>query len=171
MHNACLIRPVVHADLPILLTWRNHPDVRQFMLSQHEISLKEHLQWFASVSIDPSRKLMIIEDTTQPIGFVQFSNVADGGIADWGFYTRPGAKKGTGRELGLIALNYAFQSLKVHKVCGRAIESNKSSIILHKRLGFSNEGILRDQQRIGCTYHSLFCFGLLAWEWNAEKLF
>jgi len=105
-----------------------------------------------------------------PIGFVQLGNVLPGGIADWGFYARPDAPKGSGRKLGCTALTYAFRELGLHKVCGQAIESNRPSIALHNRLGFQQEGLLRDQQRIAGAYHTLVCFGLLAQEWNPEKL-
>ena len=36
----------------MVLAWRNHPAVRGFMLTQHEISLDEHRQWFARVKLD-----------------------------------------------------------------------------------------------------------------------
>lgn len=158
------------ADLPMILSWRNHPDVRRFMFTQHEISLQEHQLWFAKASQDPTRCLLLVEDGQQPIGYVQFSNVTVGGVADWGFYISPASPKGTGRKLGVAALRHAFQSLKLHKVCGQAIESNEPSIAFHQRLGFRQEGVLRHQQRIDGVYHSLHCFGLLAAEWIASGL-
>lgn len=170
MLDACQIRRVTVGDLPMVLTWRNHPDVRRYMFSQHEISLNEHRNWFAKASEDPSRSLLIVEEAKQAIGYVQFSKVADGGIADWGFYARPDAPKGTGRKLGMMALNHAFGPLKLHKVCGQAIESNQISVAFHKRLGFVLEGVLRDQQRIDGVYHSLHCFGLLSTEWRLKEV-
>lgn len=118
MIDHCLIRRLTASDLPMLLAWRNHPDVRSYMFTQHEISLDEHSNWFAKASRDPSRCMLIVEDAGQPIGYVQFSKVEDGGVSDWGFYAKPDAPKGTGRRLGVMALNYAFGTLKLHKVCG-----------------------------------------------------
>ena len=140
------------------------------MFTQHEISLDEHRNWFAKASQSPSRCLLIVEEAGQAIGHVQFSKVEDGGIANWGFYVRPDAPKGTGRKLGTMALNHAFGPLKLHKVCGQAIASNQASIAFHQRLGFALEGVLRDQQRIYEAYHSLYCFGLFATEWQPEKI-
>lgn len=170
MSDACLIRKMIEQDLPVVLSWRNHVDVRRYMFTQHEISLDEHRTWFAKASQDPSRTLLIVEEATQPIGYVQFSKVEEGGVADWGFYARPEATKGTGRKLGVMALNHAFGTLKLHKVCGQAIASNQSSIIFHQRLGFTLEGVLRDQQRINGVYHNLHCFGLLSLEWQPKKV-
>lgn len=152
-------------DLPTVLAWRNHPSVRSFMLNQHEITPGEHRTWYERTSGDPSRRLLIVEDPAGPVGFVQFSNVAVNGIADWGFYARPDAPRGTGRRLGAAALDYAFAELGLHKVCGQAITTNEASIRMHRSLGFVEEGILRDQKYVNGTHHSLMCFGLLKHEW------
>jgi UDP-4-amino-4,6-dideoxy-N-acetyl-beta-L-altrosamine N-acetyltransferase len=157
-------------DLPMVLEWRNHPDVRRFMFTQHEISSDEHLAWFSRTTRDTRRRLLIIENDRLPFGYVQFSQVVEKGISDWGFYTIPDAPKGTGRKLGVMALNYAFGELKLHKVCGQAIDGNNKSIVFHQRLGFMQEGVLRDQFRIDGAYHSLYCFGLLAQEWRPDHL-
>ena len=170
MFETCHIRPLAFEDLPEVLAWRNRPEVRQFMFTQHEISIEEHRSWFARASVDLTKRLLIVEDAHVPIGFVQLGNVFLGGVADWGFYARPDAPKGSGRKLGCTALAYAFGKLGLHKVCGQAIESNRPSIALHNKLGFQQEGVLRDQQRIAGAYHTLVCFGLLAQEWNPERL-
>lgn len=168
MVDSCRIRAVTDADLPILLSWRNHDDVRRFMFNQHEISFEEHRNWFTKASADVTCRLLIVEDALVPLGYVQLSHVEPAYVADWGFYVRPDAPKGSGRNLGQIALNYAFGELKLHKVCGQVIESNVDSIAFHRRLGFAQEGVLRDQKRINGVYHNLICFGLLADEWQAE---
>jgi RimJ/RimL family protein N-acetyltransferase len=99
---------------------------------------------------------------------VQFSNVEPGGVADWGFSARPAAAKGTGSKLGASALDHAFGQLKLHKVCGQAIDTNQSSIRFHERLGFKREAVLCDQKRVNDQYQTLICFGLLAHEWQAH---
>ena len=170
MLNNCVIRLMTTEDLDMVLAWRNHSDVRRFMFTQHEIGIDEHRNWFAEANKDLSRHLLIVEEAKQAIGYVQFSQVVDGGIADWGFYAQPAAPKGAGRNVGVMALNYAFGHLKLHKVCGQAIACNEVSIAFHLRLGFTLEGVLRDQYRIVDAYHSLHCFGLLASEWQPEIL-
>ena len=40
------IRSMAEEDLTMVLAWSNHPEVRRFMFTQHEISLEEHTQWF-----------------------------------------------------------------------------------------------------------------------------
>lgn len=162
------IRTMTHDDLPLVLAWRNHIQVRRYMLTQHEISSSEHRSWFTKASQDESRRLLIVEDSCAPIGYVQFSGVAVGGVADWGFYCMPEAPKGTGRKLGTTALNYAFGALQLHKVCGQALAFNNGSIAFHQRLGFAQEGILREQSLIDGEYFSSVCFGLIKREWQLK---
>lgn len=160
---------MVHADLELVLAWRNHPDVRCNMYSQHEITVDEHQRWFARASPDPKKHLLIFEVNQQPLGFVNFNVTGNGGIADWGFYAAPEAPKGSGRQLGRAALNHAFTQLKFHKVCGQALAYNHRSIQFHQSLGFQQEGILRDQYFDGGRYHHVICFGLLGHEWQPNS--
>jgi len=163
-----LIRPMIHADLEQVLAWRNHPAVRRYMYTQHDITLTEHQNWFERVLQDLTKHLLIFEVSNQPLGFVSFSEVGDGGAADWGFYAAPDAPKGSGRQLGRAALTHAFTQLKLHKVCGQALAYNQRSILFHQSLGFQQEGILRDQHFDGERYHNVISFGLLSNEWQTS---
>lgn len=160
------IRAMTRSDLERVLSWRNHPDVRRYMYTQHEISLEEHQRWFEQNANNPSRHLLIFELAGVPLGFINFNRLNSGGVADWGFYVTPSAPKGSGRQLGHAALDYAFTELKLHKVCGQALAYNERSINFHRSLGFQQEGILRDQHFDGEQYQSVVCFGLLRPEWQ-----
>jgi UDP-4-amino-4,6-dideoxy-N-acetyl-beta-L-altrosamine N-acetyltransferase len=162
---AC-VRPMQHADLERVLAWRNHPDVRRFMYTQQEITLDEHRRWFERTLQDQRKHLLIYESAGTPLGFVHFTQLAHGQIADWGFYAAPEAPKGTGRALGNAALNHAFSKLGLDKVCGQALFFNDRSIRFHLALGFQQEGNLRDQHFDGERYHDVICFGLLLREWQ-----
>lgn len=159
---------MVAADLEQVLEWRNHPDVRKYMYTQHEITLEEHTRWFQAALKNNQRHLLIFEKNKEPLGFVNITEVKKGGIADWGFYLSPLAPKGTGHALGITALNYAFDEAGFHKVCGQALGFNERSIAFHLKLGFEQEGILRDQHFDGENYHNVVCFGLLATQWQAD---
>lgn len=163
------IRKMNHADLENVLAWRNHPEVRRYMYTQHEITMYEHVRWFERASTDPERHLLIFERDATPTGFINFQVIASGGIANWGFYAAPDAPKGTGRLLGQAALEYAFTDAKLHKICGQALAFNERSIRFHQSLGFSKEGNLRHQHYDGQNYHDVVCFGLLASEWQSNN--
>ncbi len=167
-HNARTrsVRAMTAADLGTVLGWRNHPAVRRHMFTQQEIGIDEHRLWFERSSGDPRRHLLLYEEAHQPLGFVGLT-VCDSAsrVADWGFYAAPDAPRGTGRALGRLALEHAFDRLALHKVCGRALDDNQSSIAMHLALGFAQEGVLREQFLIGQRHHAVICFGLLEREW------
>jgi RimJ/RimL family protein N-acetyltransferase len=138
------------------------------MFNQHEITADEHRAWFDRASANPSRCLLLAEDDTGPFGFAQFSNVEVGGISDWGFYVRPNAPKGSGTRLCGLAIAHAFDTLNLHKICGQAISHNNASVAIHRKLGFVDEGLLREQKYVNGTYLSLICFGLLKRDWHRQ---
>ncbi|MGP5645272.1 UDP-4-amino-4,6-dideoxy-N-acetyl-beta-L-altrosamine N-acetyltransferase [Psychrobacter celer] len=160
------LRLMQESDLELVLSWRNHIDVRRYMYTQHEISLTEHTNWFNKVSKDSNYNLLIFEVDNKPLGFVNIHQIAQGGIADWGFYTSPDAPKGTGSKLGEQALDYAFNTLQLHKLCGQALDFNEASRKFHKRLGFKKEGVLEQHHCAGQKYYDVICFGLLASEYH-----
>ncbi|MNJ23669.1 hypothetical protein D3C77_180590 [compost metagenome] len=163
------VRDMMSTDLELVLSWRNHRDVRRYMYTQHEISIEEHRGWFERSSNDPFKHQLIFESHGVPLGFINIVVKEQGGIADWGFYAAPVAPKGTGRKLGSTVLNYCFDKLMLHKVCGQALSFNERSIIFHKSMGFLQEGVLRDQHYDGENYHAVICFGLLSHEWNSYR--
>ncbi len=165
----CTLRPLAESDLEMVLGWRNRPEVRSAMITQHEIGLDEHQRWFDNAAKDPTRCLLLAEAEGQPLGYVHFSGVAAGSVADWGFYAAIGAPSGSGSRFGRAALDHAFAVLGVHKVCGKVLDNNNASLRFHRKLGFVEEGVLREQQRQGDNYHDLICFGLLRHEWRYHK--
>lgn len=163
------VRPMVATDLERVLAWRNHSEVRRYMYTQHEISLGEHTRWFEKASKDPERHLLLYENASIPLGFINIHQIAPGGVADWGFYAAPDAPRGTGRLLGQAALQYAFIDAGLHKVCGQALAFNERSIRFHQHLGFRQEGLMCQQHFDGQHYHNVVCFGLLASEWRPNN--
>lgn len=159
------VRVMTSDDLSDVLAWRNHPEIRRYMYTKHEISVDEHNAWFERASKDSNRHLLIFEVSGVAQGFVSFIEQSDSAVADWGFYIAPDAVRGTGRQLGLTALDYAFKILRMDKICGQALEFNERSVKFHRGLGFQQEGILRDQHYDGENHYSVICFGLLRTEW------
>lgn len=163
------LRLMVASDLESILKIRNHPEVRRYMVTQHEISLKKHKLWFEKVSNDPNVTLFIFDINKVCAGFVQLKKTSNPEIADWGFYLTPDAPKGTGSKLGNAALFQAFEMKKFHKICGQILDFNKPSIAFHKSLGFIQDGVLKRHHHSGEKYHDLICFGLVKSEWSKFK--
>lgn len=167
---AITLRPLQESDLTMVRQWRNHPDVRRFMYTQHEICEEEHRAWFQRASSDPHRHLLLAKRHDDAFGFITIQVVsAVAKRAEWGFYLAPDAPRGSGQALGAAALEHAFHHLALHKLCGEALASNDRSIRFHERLGFTRESQLRDHHFDGHTYHDVIGFGLLRSEWLSRQ--
>lgn len=153
-------------DLEMVFNWRNHPEIRRYMYTTHQIGFEEHKAWFERVSKDSNVELLIFEQSGIPMGFVNFNATSFSGVAEWGFYMSPIAEKGMGKRMGLEALKYGFNDRGLRKICGQALSFNKGSISFHKKLGFTEEGCLREQYYDGTNYHNIICFGLLKYQWE-----
>ncbi len=166
------VRLLTEDDLGMLLSWRNHIDVRRFMYTQHEISIQEHTNWFESVKDNPQKCLLICEQNHQPFAFGSLSILGHGKIADWGFYAAPHAPRGMGSHLAGGILEHAFNVLHLNKLCSEALAYNEKSIKFQEGLGFSREGLLRGQHYDGSDFIDVIRFGLLHAEWkqNSEGL-
>lgn len=159
-NERCELRSMEARDLAQVLAWRNHPNVRRFMLTQHEISMPEHEQWFERAARDPNLKLLIASGGDSDFGFVSLRITSEHHRAEWGFYIAPDAPRGSGTRLGQAAVAHAFDDLGLHKLCGQALSFNLPSIRFHEKLGFQTEGLLKQHAWINQQFHDLVIFGL-----------
>ena len=69
----------------------------------------------------------------------------------------------------LLALDYAFNELGLHKLSCEVLAFNTPVIKLHEKFGFKVEGILRDQYHREGTFIDIYRLGLLASEWTEVR--
>lgn len=171
--NGDKLREMTEDDLSRVLEWRNHPDVRKNMYTHHEISSDEHQNWFERVSKDPSIRLFVFESNNTPLGFVSFTNISQQHRrADWAFYSGDLKKKGLGSRMESLALLYAFEKLKLNKLCCEVLSFNEPVVKFHQRFGFEIEGTLKAHY---CRDGELFDVVQLAlfkenWETTKEQI-
>jgi UDP-4-amino-4,6-dideoxy-N-acetyl-beta-L-altrosamine N-acetyltransferase len=161
-----LLRNVKIEDLAVIRRWRNDSEINKYMFSQQRVKQSEHLAWFKESEENRLKRLSVFEEDGEIIGFVQLQRkTQDSGVYEWGFYRSPQAVKGTGAEMLKLVLNKVFLELKGEKIFAEVLGFNHASIRLHKKLGFSQEGLLRKQFFLNEKYHDVYCFGILQSEW------
>jgi len=162
------LHPLDETDLGLILPWRNAPAVREAMYHHHEISPEEHDAWFEGMRRNPSARWYLYSDLVGVSqGVVYFTEFDPGQrTAFWGFYTRPGASPGTGTRMLREGLELAFGELGLRKLNGEALITSVASAKVHRKLGFVQEGVFREQHFDGDRYVDVVRFGLLAREWE-----
>lgn len=163
--NNAELRVLRENDLEMVLQWRNHEEIRKWMVNSEVIELSDHLKWFENNKHNQDRSFYIFEYGQVPQGYVSFVEIPNSTALEWGFYIKPEVEKGMGNILGLTALNYAFEQLKAEKVFGQVLDFNEKSLNFHKKQGFTLEGILRKHFKDHRGEFDIHQFGLLRNEW------
>jgi RimJ/RimL family protein N-acetyltransferase len=170
-----LLRPVKRADISYFLKWFNDPEVIQYLtlyLPMTEMSEEKFIEELGTTRAK-SVVLFVIEvvegDSTKPIGNCSLDEV-DSKDHKAGFGMVIGEKdywsKGYGTEAARLIINYGFQQLNLHRISSGAFAFNERSIKLHKKVGFREEGRLREAFFKNGQYHDLVLFGILREEWK-----
>lgn len=68
-----------------------------------------------------------------------------------------------------LVLDFAFNTLKLHRVTGGCYSKNIGMIFTFQRLGFKREGVMRESLIDGDKYIDAYQWGILADEWNNGK--
>lgn len=76
--------------------------------------------------------------------------------------------QGIGREAMGLILTFAFDTLNLHKVWLNVFVRNIGAIGLYRSLGFSTEGVLRDDVYREGIYLDLMIMSILAREWRSQ---
>lgn len=164
------LRAIKLEELELMLSWRNAPTVRANMYTRHEISLTEHLAWWARIQGRSDQQYFMYELDVLPLGIVAFNGLDDlNKNSFWAFYAAPSAPKGTGSRMEYLALEYAFTKLGLHKLCCEVLAFNGAVIKLHEKFGFKVEGILREQHKLEDAFADIFRLGMLATEWSVKR--
>jgi ribosomal-protein-serine acetyltransferase len=66
-------------------------------------------------------------------------------------------------------IDYAFGELGMHRVEIRAARENRPSRAVAERLGFAQEGIMRETYHLNSGYLDMVVYGLLAHEWELQR--
>ncbi|MED3541268.1 UDP-4-amino-4,6-dideoxy-N-acetyl-beta-L-altrosamine N-acetyltransferase [Bacillus toyonensis] len=158
-------------DLELILKWRNTKEIRSVMYDDHQITIDEHVKWYEKLIIDDTKVARLLTYKEKPIGFVNFTKIDEmNRTCYWGFYIgeKQSAKR-AGTVLGLLALDYIFETKDIHKVCAEIIESNRISLNFHQKLGFQEDGRYENYIYRNNDYIDVIIMTLSHEQWMEKK--
>lgn len=164
------LRDIQDSELALMLSWRNAPTVRANMYTRHEISLAEHMAWWARTRQRADQRYFIYERDLTPWGVVGFTGIDPvHANASWAFYASPEAARGTGSRMEYLALEHAFSSLGLHKITCEVLAFNTSVLRLHEKFGFKVEGIFREHHKVDGQWVDIQRLALFASQWADQR--
>jgi ribosomal-protein-serine acetyltransferase len=112
-----------------------------------------------------------VDDPNRHIGNVSiWPTSAQNAIGEVGYWIRSDETgKGYGTEATTCAVQIGFEEMQLHKVQLRIAVGNTRSEHIAGHLGFTYEGILRDEVKIGDTWLDHTVWSLLEEEWWAQR--
>lgn len=169
----CTLRRVTMnlSDAELLFKWRNAGRVRRNMFCDRPISLEEHMAWFHSLANDQTRLVWIFEYAGRPLGQVNIKAIDEmHNRCIWGFYIgEENAPAGMGSAMLYLALEAIFDRHSIRKLCSEILAFNTVSIHLHQKLGFSQEGLLREHILRNSAYVDVVLMALFDKNWQISK--
>lgn len=172
--NRLNLRPLQAADWPFFFKLHQDASVMRYVHDMY--SDTEVLARFQH-RLQPWRKeadhwlCLLIEDknTGEPIGVTGMqANWMPYRQAEIGFLLDPQYQGlGYGKESSLALLQFAFHSCGFHKINATVTAGNQPSLMLLNKLGFVQEGRLRENFQLAGTWYDDIKLGLLAKEFQA----
>jgi UDP-4-amino-4,6-dideoxy-N-acetyl-beta-L-altrosamine N-acetyltransferase len=166
------LRDLTPNDRETIRHWRNDPEIRKHMYTDHEISPDEHRAWFSRILQDSTCKYWVIVCDAEDVGLVHVSNIdTRNRRCYWGFYAiGPKVRgKGVGGFAEFSVLCFVFDNLKMQKLCCEVLASNQAVINMHKKFGFAQEGVFRKHVLKGDGFADVVCLAMLQEEWHAKR--
>ena len=166
--NKILLRSLEMDDLGSLIKIHNNQEIKKSAM-YHPFPVSSFLdqKWLEKRLCDMSNKSVYfaIEEkkTSNFIGFVSLTNINwINRNCDFGIIINTESQgKGFGKEVTGMILNYAFETLNLHKVCLQVIETNDRAIKLYENLGFVKEGELVEQYFTDNRYYNAILMGII----------
>jgi UDP-4-amino-4,6-dideoxy-N-acetyl-beta-L-altrosamine N-acetyltransferase len=166
------MRRLEDEDRDRILAWRNSPDVRAYMYTDHVIAPEEHAAWFAGIEGDESRRYWIITSDDVPVGLANLYDIdRRHQRCAWAYYLADPSVRGLG--LGSYVeywmLEFVFEGLKFAKLWCEVLASNEPVWKLHETFGFTIEARFRGHVLKGAERVDVLGLGMLAADWREKK--
>ncbi len=133
-------------DLEIVRNWRNNENIRKWFYTDHMISNDEHQKFIEKLKNDNHNYYWLVKQNNDYLGVVSLNKFDSKNKNSYlGIYANPdNPQKGIGSVLGNFLLHIAFNIANLHTLKLEVLENNLKAINFYKKLGFIEEGIIRE---------------------------
>lgn len=170
-----IMKPLKRSDTDNIMTWVNDPEVVRNLQHFNKKFTKQDEQKYVKKILSSKNDYVFsfFKKTKEYIG--------QGGIHQIAWDNKLGRlsiiikrehwNKGYAQEILPALVNHAFKNLKLHKIWLMHWKENKKAGHLYKKLGFVNEGVLKDEYFWKGKYHDMIRIAILDKSNNSSLLF
>ncbi|MEE0742556.1 MAG: GNAT family N-acetyltransferase [Emergencia sp.] len=156
-----IVRETVFDDCKYFAEWETRPEVTEFFTMNEERSYEDLVTEYVRYNMDPTKAQFTItlKPEDKPIGKIYLSriNTTDDSLDITRIYIAEidNRNKGYGEEALRLILEYAFINLHMERVTIDHFERNKPAAYLYEKIGFRNEGLMRNAGKKNGKYVNL----------------
>ncbi|MFQ3274912.1 MAG: ribosomal-protein-alanine N-acetyltransferase [Candidatus Nanohaloarchaea archaeon] len=162
------LRTIEEEDIEFLRNGLNNPEIRKFLTTRRPVNLEQEKDFFENVISSEDGVHLAICREEETIGITSIEehskDLQTAEIGLWIETDRHG--NGYGSEAARLLTDYALKELNYHKIYARTDERNEASRKIWEKLGFKQEGKLREQSYANGEFKDILIFGILEHEWD-----
>lgn len=156
-----IIRPFQLADATAALDYLGDPAVMRFCEPPFDAARTQ--EWVGRFSAEDAPVHAVTTHAGDLVGHVIFHELGTADIYELGWVLRTDAQgQGYAAEVSRAVLDYGFVRMGLHKVAAETVAANVPARRLLERLGFRQEGLLREHTRLAGEWVDVVWYGLLA---------
>ena len=163
--------PCDTSHLQCIRSWINEETVRHGTGTEGPVSDFEHLRWYEAVMSDPSQRMFVIGvgrgRQAIPAGLLGLRGVNwRSRYAEYWIYLGEASARGHGiaDDASRLLLGFAFNRLGMHRVFLQVDSTNDRAVRLYQRLGFRQEGVLKQASFVDGRFVDRILYAMLAEE-------
>ena len=148
-----VLKAITKEHTPLIVKWRNNPQVRQNFIFQDTFTEEIHNAWMDDkvASGEVVQYIIYTKPLDIAIGSVYLRDVdLEKQKAEFGIFIGEDLARGQGygRIAAQLICQYGFQQLHLHKIMLRVFASNTGAIRSYEHAGFVQEAYLKDEEKI-----------------------
>ena len=169
------LRSIEPGDLDQLMEWRNEPSFRQYFREYRELGSYNQQQWFENTVIGDKNTIMfaIVDSKNYELvgccGLCYINWVQR--FADLSLYIGNSYidEEGLAYEACELLFDYGFGEIGLHKIWTEIYDFDSKKYDLYTRMGFAQDGLLRENYFHNGKWHDSRIMSLLASDWHYQE--
>jgi RimJ/RimL family protein N-acetyltransferase len=168
------LRPLEHEDAPRIESWINDPEVTHTLAVYRPMNRLNEEEFIARVSNSEHDVVLciMVKETDAFIGLTGLHEI-DFKNRHANFGINIGVKEawgqGYGTEATSLMVQYAFETLNLNRVRLLVYENNPRARRTYEKVGFKQEGVLRQDRFHEGRYWDTVTMAILRAEWDAMR--